>query len=71
MKVFLLVAVDVAPPEGGKPQDPQQVKEAVREAVFNALDRVQSEGFDHRLSDEVALLVDSVEVRDLDQTDSS
>jgi hypothetical protein len=69
MKVFLRVSVDVYSRQAGQMQEPEQVKEVVQEAIWNALYQAKDQGFDHSLSEQIGLLIDDVEVQDTDLID--
>ena len=66
--VWLKVRIDVvASDPAGEVSEPDATA-AAQEAVRNALERAEDDGFDHEHADALSLSVDYVEVTDFDAT---
>lgn len=63
MKVYLNVRVDVNPVEEEVHLDPNDVAEAVAEAIWEGRDR----GYDHDLAGQISVLPDYVEIAETDE----
>lgn len=67
MKVFLRMSVEVLSCNPGQiPTSIDEVKEAVQEAVGNAMYEAQQNGYEHFMEDEISLKFDYADVIDTD-----
>lgn len=67
MKVYLNVRVDVNPVEEEVHLDPNDVAEAVAEAIANAIWEGRDRGYDHDLAGQISVLPDYVEIAETDE----